>query len=163
LHLINYSHFAIYGSHLIKFSRKEGSFSSTLNLTENLPKLEVYAKSMQRSIFLSQSHTVCSPHLAPPPMRQQYVNIFSVFTLSHNVFIVLLMNIFYHFTFYFPLCFLLSSLLSTFLFAFYFFLFCFFLFLFFPFLQFLQFSCPFFKLFPPKGLNFGICFVKRGS
>jgi hypothetical protein len=42
----------------------------------------------------------------------------SVFILSRNVFIVILMNIFYHFTLYFPLCFLLLSfLISSFFFT----------------------------------------------
>jgi hypothetical protein len=103
-----------------------------------------------KGLYFGPKHTFSSPHPVPPPTIQQYVDIFSVFTLSRNVFIVLLMNIFYPFTFYFSLCFLLfpflflSILISSF------------------FIQFIHFSYTFFKLFPQTALNFGICYIKRG-
>jgi hypothetical protein len=144
--VINYSHFAIYGSCLIKFSRKEDSFTSTENFQKIFQNLRYMPRVCKGLYFgLKAIHFALLTLLLLQRYSNMSVNIFSVFTLSRNVFKVLLMNIFYHFNFYFPLCFLLLSFhISSFFYNFY------------------TFFIPFSNCFPQTALNFGICSVKRG-
>jgi len=135
LHLINYSQLAIYGSRLIKFSRKEGSLPALKILQKTFQTwgicqgyARVYILVLKPYIFLSSpgsssnNTAICQYFLCIHPFPQCFYS-------PPDEYILL---------FYF----LLSSLLSTSFFSVSFFSH------FFLFLQFLHFSCPFFKLFP---------------
>ncbi len=138
------------------------AFSSSLGKKVLLPALKILQKTFQNlryricqgyakvyTLVLINRYILLSSSGSSSNI-QQYVFFFSVFTLSHNVFIVLLMNIFYHFTFYFPLCFLLLSLLFlSFLISSFFY-------------KWFTFLVPFSNCFPQTTLYFCICFIKRG-